>query len=444
MGERPVPRITTRGRRRGAILAQLVLILTALVGLMAVVLDGGILLAERRHAQATADAAALAAAADLYKNYRTNNGVDTSGKAATSATTTANENGYTSSNSTITVNIPPTSGNFVGKAGYAEVIVQFNQSRYFSALWGTATLPVKARAVARGILVAGPTESDSNAGILVTNTDTSKNSVTMTGGGNSGGIVLSGSRAFSVNSAGATGNNNGVFNLNGNPAITAPNFLLVSSQSNSGLGSNPGQWLSGPGNTTPSISYNQSPIAIPSRLSSLSAPSTAGLTTQSAGGTTLNPGVYNGGISTNSDVTLNPGIYYLNGGGLTIGGGATVDGSSGVLIYITGISGSQKAIDQDGNASLILNPIGTGTYRGISIFVDPSLSNPPVKIGGTATTNIYGTVYAPTAALSLSGTPNGGFGSQVIVSTLQFNGNATANAGTGPVAGQSTGYQLVE
>src|SRR5262249_12470902 len=65
---------------------------------------------------------------------------------------TAAANGYSNDGvtSAVTVNIPPTSGNFAGKAGHAEVIVQFKQARGFSAIFGSGTLPVKARAVARG------------------------------------------------------------------------------------------------------------------------------------------------------------------------------------------------------------------------------------------------------------------------------------------------------
>jgi hypothetical protein len=426
-----------RNRRRGAVLAQLILCLTAVLGLLAVVLDGGILLAERRHAQSTADAAALAAAADLFKKFRTNNGADSSGSAAASATTTATANGYTGSNSEVTVNIPPTSGGHVGTAGYAEVIVQYNQGRFFSSLWGTGTLPIRARAVARGIWVTDSSGRPVNdVGMLLT--ASSGTSVTMNGGGNSGGIVLN-NGSFAVNSTGPD-----VFQLNGHPSITAPSFVLVSDSSQLGLGGNPSDFLSGPGGTAPTIQYNQPVTPIPTGLSSLSAPSTSGLTTQSVGGSTLNPGIYNGGLSTSSDVTLNPGIYYLTGGGLTIGGNATLDGSAGVLIYITGLSSGASAVNQAGTASLLLNPIGTGTYRGVSIFVDPGLSGPIMNIGGTALTNVYGTVYAPSANLKLHGTPNGSFGSQFIASTVTVDGGGSSTGGSGPVVGQSTGYQLVE
>lgn len=106
---------------------------------MAVSLDLGILQAEQRHAQAAADAAAIAGAIDLYKNYVTNNGADTKGTAYTSALDTAAANGYANDGVTtiVTVTIPPTSGYFVNQAGYVEVIAQYNQSRGFSNRFGS-------------------------------------------------------------------------------------------------------------------------------------------------------------------------------------------------------------------------------------------------------------------------------------------------------------------
>jgi uncharacterized membrane protein len=133
-------------------LAQIVMLLSALLALLALVLDGAAILSERRHAQAVADAAALSAAADLFVNYPTNNGADTGSTAKASALLTANNNGYPNNgtSSTVTVNIPPQSGDHVGQAGYAEVIVTYNQTRFFSNLWGKSNIPVMARAVARG------------------------------------------------------------------------------------------------------------------------------------------------------------------------------------------------------------------------------------------------------------------------------------------------------
>src|SRR5262249_39465822 len=141
-------------RRRGLVVVLVALSLTAMISIIAIALDGSLLMDQRRGVQAAADAAALAAAIDLYKNYAANGGLDPNGTAKASGRSVAAANGYTNdgTNSTVTINIPPASGNFAGKAGYAEAIVQFNQQRSFSRIFGTGRISISARAVAAGLL----------------------------------------------------------------------------------------------------------------------------------------------------------------------------------------------------------------------------------------------------------------------------------------------------
>src|SRR3954468_15444720 len=112
-----------RFRRPGAVALYAAATMIALLSTVALTLDGGVLFTERRHAQATADAAALAAACDLYDYYWTNSGQDPGGTAKASALTTAAANGYKNDGTTskVTVNIPPATGYYAGKRGYAEV-----------------------------------------------------------------------------------------------------------------------------------------------------------------------------------------------------------------------------------------------------------------------------------------------------------------------------------
>src|SRR5947209_6076906 len=111
--------------RRGTVVVLVAVCLTVIISVVALTLDGGTLLNDRRQAQAVADAAALAAACDLYNNYYTNNGTDPSHTARDSALATAAANGYANDGvvSKVDVHIPPTSGPFTGMAAYAEVIV---------------------------------------------------------------------------------------------------------------------------------------------------------------------------------------------------------------------------------------------------------------------------------------------------------------------------------
>ena len=77
----PIGRATRT--RRGMVTAQVVMSMGVLMAILALVTDVGVLLVERRHAQATADAAALAAASDLYANWNSNQGSDSGHTAKT-------------------------------------------------------------------------------------------------------------------------------------------------------------------------------------------------------------------------------------------------------------------------------------------------------------------------------------------------------------------------
>src|SRR5262245_50793174 len=111
--------------RKGVVAVFVAFILTGLVGVVAISLDGGVLHLQLRQSRATADAAAMAAACELFRYYPTDQGVDVHGYARAAAFDLANSNGYSNDGetSTVVVNIPPASGAYAGKAGYAEVIV---------------------------------------------------------------------------------------------------------------------------------------------------------------------------------------------------------------------------------------------------------------------------------------------------------------------------------
>src|SRR4051812_24323888 len=108
-------------RRPAKVIVLVALCLVPLVGVLAIALEGGLLLDHRRHVQAAADAAAMAAASDLFANWNTNAGTDPQGSAAAKATAVAGDNGYDSTTGSVAVHVPPVSGNHVGQAGYAEV-----------------------------------------------------------------------------------------------------------------------------------------------------------------------------------------------------------------------------------------------------------------------------------------------------------------------------------
>jgi hypothetical protein len=415
--------------RRGNALAVVAVLLVPIIGVLALALDGGMLMQERQHAQAVADSAAMAAAITLYQNSSSisSSTPDPSGQAKKIALANASANGYTNdgTTSTVTVNIPPKSGHFASQLDYAEILVQNNQSRAFSAVWGAGTMSVAARSVARGlsgtaspaILLLDPTMSKAL-------NDTSNGGVNATGGS----IVVD-------------SNNSQAGYLTGNGNVTAPNINFYGNYATSSGGKFVG-----------TVQTGVAPTADP--LSSLAVPDPTTMTVQSttnykisaSGNYTLNPGVYQGGIAINGPspgtVTLSSGIYYMQGGGFSNSGGLNITGS-GVMIYNAPVHNSES-VSLTGNGSVTLSPPTSGTYKGIAIFQARS-ATASVNITGNGSMNLSGTIYAAGANIGL--TANGGsntIGSQIIADSMSVTGNGSVNVDRSALGAAGKDIRLVE
>jgi Flp pilus assembly protein TadG len=401
--------------RRGAVAVLVAVCLFTIIGVVGLVLDGGLLRDQRRRVQASADSAALAAAYDLYWNYASSGGADAGGTARTSAFTTAYANGHTNdgTKSIVTVNIPPTSGSFAGQSGHAEVIVQYNQARGFSGVFGQGNLPVRGRAVARGRWASF------NNGIIVLN-PTDPNAFNSNGGGtvsvqNASVIVNSSDAAGGVSTGGAT--------------ITAPEIYF---------GGSPGYSTSGGGTFTGTIYSNQTPT--PDPLAYIPEPDPATMTLQSHNPTHISgnrsavlwPGVYSGGISVTgqANLVLMPGIYYMDGGGFSFTGQGNLT-ANGVMIFNAPESNSD-VINIAGLGTINMSPPTSGTYKGISLFQERSSTN-TIGITGNGGMSITGTFYTAGGTLAIQG--NGGgdvVGSQYISYNLNLGGNGVINIDWNP------------
>ena len=403
--------------RRGAIVPFVALSLVAIVGVIAVVIDGGLLRDNRRRVQASADAAALAAAYDLYNNFQRFAGVDTGGTASRSAFATANANGYTNdtTNSVVTVNIPPASGNFVGKPGYAEVIIEYKQKRGFTGMWGSGRLPVKARAVARGNWLSFPN------GIIVLD-PTDPNSLNANGGSQ----VTVTNASVIVNSTDAAG------------AIATGGGTLTTSDLY--LGGSPGWSVSGGSTITGNIHSNSLPT--PDPLAYLPYPDPSTMTVQDSNGAhisgngnntkTLFPGVYHGGISITGspNVILMPGIYYLDGGGFSYTGQGSLTGTG--IMFFNAPHSNSDVINISGGGAVNISPPTTGIYAGITIFQERSSTN-IVSLTGNGQMQVSGTFYVAGGTLKTTGNGAGDvIGSQYISYILNLGGNGGVNIDWNP------------
>jgi hypothetical protein len=142
----------------------------------------------------------------------------------------------------------------------------------------------------------------------------------------------------------------------------------------------------------------------------------------------LSPGTYCGGLTIRGDATLEPGVYIIEDGSLTVNAQASLAGK-GVTFYITG---SKGGFTINGGASIDLHAPSSGTYGGIVIYQDPaSKANGGGTIvntlNGGADTVINGGIYTPTQGIRING--SSGFGQKtaympVVADTITVTGSS--------------------
>ncbi|MCH8919744.1 MAG: hypothetical protein IIA23_03445 [Chloroflexi bacterium] len=412
-----------RGRREGGqMLILFVLALGVLMGMVAMSVDVGMILHERRSLQNAADAAALAGVSELPESPDA---------AEAKALEWAENNGYTSENgATITVNTPYQGDpNSQGDPNAIEVIIEVEMPFLFARALGLDSVDVSARAVAG----FEPGTIGNNAAILVLNEH--ECSAFQMGGNNDLSITNNG--AIMVNSD-CDNEQNGAINKAGSSVATIEGGIFYYEE---------GDWsISGSGALIPEPEPVPSRIADP--LAGLTPPDLYAIgTSPDSGGTaadpftrsvngaavTLHPGVYWGGLKIVADqVTLLPGTYIMAGGGFAISSAGTISGDE-ILFYNTFdpesqiLAGQCGSIDLRGSAAYTFTAPTSGTYKDVLFWQDEACTN-AVRIAGSGEGGGGGSgiFYAPSAELELVG--GGDLGAlQMIVDTIKIGGGGTIN-----------------
>jgi hypothetical protein len=363
--------------RQGVIAVLVAISLVAIMGALALALDGGRMLDRYQHVQAAAEASALAAGLDLLNHYYDDGGKDTLGTARASALAIAASNGYANNGaqSVVTINIPPKQGAQAGKFGYAEAIIEYRQTRAFSKVFGSSTIPVKAR------VVAGGTFRPSWAGLLILEP---KKDHAMTLRGNAS-LTVAGD--IIVNSKGKH-----PIQIDSHSHANADSILVAGT-----LSSKDRKAL----RAVEDLFTGMPPT--PDPLADLPAPTKGtvldpkhyitGANGKDSNTYALVPGTYKGPLTFdhNDAVKMAPGTYYIDGGGLNFKNTASL-AASGVMIY----NSSKKPISFQSSGDITLTPPTSGTYRGISLF-QARVDKARVSFKKDANLSIGGTIYAPTA-----------------------------------------------
>ena len=133
--------------------------------------------------------------------------------------------------------------------------------------------------------------------------------------------------------------------------------------------------LTGASNITTTQGIKTGIGAVADPYANASFPAFSGCTTQNFTAkdtVTIGPGVYCGGMKMNAgaNVTLNAGIYYFDGGDLTVNGGATMTGSDVTLVFTSQNRNGFGTVQINGNATISLTAPKTGATAGIVVFGD--------------------------------------------------------------------------
>ena len=134
----------------------------------------------------------------------------------------------------------------------------------------------------------------------------------------------------------------------------------------------------------------------------------------------LNPGCYDSLDVTNGDVVMMAGNYYFTGCMKFTGGTMT---ATNVFVFLNGTC--TNVLNISGKANLLWSAPSSGDYSGLLLLHNNCGG---IQMGGQGTYTIVGTIYAPCSSVDLGGSSAGGvdsytFTGQIIGGTISTGGN---------------------
>lgn len=329
--------VANRRKQKGFLSITLALMIVGIIGFAGLAVDAGYMQWNKRRVQMAADAAAMGALREMQRSA-------TDTVVSQAALNDSGLNGFTNgvSNTTVTVNKPPTSGAYVNNASAVQVVVQRDVPTMFMRVFGQNSVTVKAAAVARTTITQGTI----GGCIFALNKSMSSSLVF------SGNITTNSSCSIIDESTSGS-----ALKLTGGAIVNMTNQAKVGVVGNWSIN---GQSNIYNNSVSPKVVQNPVNITDPGDpLASIPAPSpvvgnagyvgASNLTVRSQSATSysknsvptnnqIQPGVYCGGISVGDSngvtYTFQPGMYILVGGGLSTTSGAKIAGT-GVTFYNT-------------------------------------------------------------------------------------------------------------
>jgi Flp pilus assembly protein TadG len=417
--------VKTRSREAGVVLIIVLLSLVVLCGFMGLAVDAGLMFRTRRTIQTAVDSAAIAGA--LETTYPgdpatgcTNNSGTATGAVCAASLADAASNGVAPGNGTkVWVDRPPLYGPFAGNNNYVEVISTLPIPTTFMGLLGFNSMPVQARATA--YIGAGASQ-----GCVYALNPTVPDAIYVN---DSAGSLTTPNCAIYSDSGDLTSS-----------MATKSAHATISGKFVGMVGGYSGNVTEG--NNQPPVT-SMAPVADPLGWVTPPPVPTSGCNTAKSGA--LAPGYYCNGIT--GSATLSPGLYFLDGAGLNLGGNSTVTcptctaapntAGTGVTLYFmnnTGVSLGGTSSLSIVAASCTLVPTTTnpplctssnGAYNGIALWGSGgSLTTGGFQLQGNKSGfNITGIFYFPKSFINLQGNScSSSLYAAIVAQTVQFVG----------------------
>jgi hypothetical protein len=366
----------------------------------------------------------------LYKHKNMQSAADSGAVSAATAGSnlTAQANSVTASygymngvNSVaVTVNQPPSTGNYATTPQAVEVVVSQSLPRMLSSLFGSGPVVITARAVA---------VPNAGTGCVLGLDPTASSTVAISGSNN---LNLINCNLYSDSNASPS------LNVNGSARVSANQVGAVGS-------------VSGASNITAAngIKTGMRPVTDPYQNVTPIMPGYCDYNNkiQVKGTTTLNPGVYCGDITVDAGatLTLNPGVYYFSGANFSVAGNATVIGA-GVTLIFTGSGNNWGTATIGSNANITLTAPTSGATQGIVMYADRRMPvGTAFNLEGGGTQNFGGAIDLQKAALKFAG-GNGTTTSctQIIADTITFTGSSNVQVNCAALGTSAIGVQTAQ
>jgi hypothetical protein len=123
---------------------------------------------------------------------------------------------------------------------------------------------------------------------------------------------------------------------------------------------------------------------------------------------------------------MNPGIYYMDQGSLSVNGSATLTGTGVTIVFTSSTGNNYATATINGGATVNLTAPTSGPTAGIVLFGDRNMPQGTVfKLNGGSSQVLAGATYLPKAAVSYAGGNSSSNGcAQLIGDTVTLTGNS--------------------